>query len=70
MDSGVQSNHCRATAAAARLAGLEPHLVLLVKDTVADEDPGSHLAISPQGAQGYIYIYIYIYGHPPPQDPP
>ena len=37
---GLQSNHCRATAAAARLAGLEPHLVLLVKDTLADEDPG------------------------------
>ncbi|OLP93473.1 putative 1-aminocyclopropane-1-carboxylate deaminase [Symbiodinium microadriaticum] len=37
---GLQSNHCRATAVAARMAGLEPHLVLLVKDTVADEDPG------------------------------
>jgi D-cysteine desulfhydrase len=29
---GLQSNHCRATAAAARLVGLEPHLVLLVRD--------------------------------------
>ena len=37
---GLQSNHCRATAVAARMAGLEPHLVLLVKDTLADQDPG------------------------------
>eukprot|EP00929_Paragymnodinium_shiwhaense_P038675 TRINITY_DN20413_c0_g1_i3.p1 TRINITY_DN20413_c0_g1~~TRINITY_DN20413_c0_g1_i3.p1 ORF type:complete len:423 (+),score=63.13 TRINITY_DN20413_c0_g1_i3:73-1341(+) len=37
---GLQSNHCRATAAAARLVGLEPHIVLLVSDRHADEDPG------------------------------
>lgn len=32
---GLQSNHCRATAAAARLVGLEPHLVLLARDSLA-----------------------------------
>ena len=37
---GVQSNHCRATAAAARLVGMDPHLVLLVRDAHADDDPG------------------------------
>ncbi|CAJ1405798.1 unnamed protein product [Effrenium voratum] len=37
---GLQSNHCRATAAAARLLGLEAHLVLLVKDSMVDQDPG------------------------------
>jgi len=37
---GVQSNHCRATAAAARLVGMEPHLVLLVRDKLLDTDPG------------------------------
>lgn len=37
---GTQSNHCRATAAAARMVGLEPHLVLLVGDRHADRDPG------------------------------
>jgi len=31
---GLQSNHCRATAAAARLVGLEPYLVLLVRDSL------------------------------------
>ena len=28
---GEQSNHCRATAAAARMVGLEPHLTLRTK---------------------------------------
>lgn len=37
---GMQSNHCRATAAAARLAGLEPHLVLLVRDRDKDAEVG------------------------------
>ena len=37
---GMQSNHCRATAAAARLVGLEPHVVLLASDAKVDEDPG------------------------------
>ena len=37
---GLQSNHCRATAAAARLAGLEPHLVLLVRDREIDSEVG------------------------------
>lgn len=37
---GLQSNHCRATAAAARLVGLEPHLVLLVRDRDADAEVG------------------------------
>ena len=37
---GIQSNHCRATAAAARLVGLEPHLVLRCSATVVDSDPG------------------------------
>ena len=37
---GVQSNHCRATAAAARLAGLEPHVVLLVRDRAINEEVG------------------------------
>ena len=37
---GMQSNHCRATAAAARMVGLEPHLVLLVRDKDKDSDPG------------------------------
>eukprot|EP00401_Gymnodinium_catenatum_P067876 CAMPEP_0117476434 /NCGR_PEP_ID=MMETSP0784-20121206/10307_1 /TAXON_ID=39447 /ORGANISM="" /LENGTH=371 /DNA_ID=CAMNT_0005270709 /DNA_START=1 /DNA_END=1113 /DNA_ORIENTATION=- len=37
---GLQSNHCRATAAAARYVGLEPHVVLLVKDGKEKQDPG------------------------------
>lgn len=37
---GLQSNHCRATAAAARLVGLEPHLVLLAGDVAKNADPG------------------------------
>ena len=36
---GEQSNHCRATASAAAMHGLEPHLILRCKD--ADIDPGS-----------------------------
>lgn len=36
---GEQSNHCRATAAAARMVGLEPHLILRTKraDTIREE---------------------------------
>ena len=37
---GLQSNHCRATAAAARLVGLEPHIVLLVRDREIDHEVG------------------------------
>ena len=38
---GVQSNHCRATATAARYLGLEPHLVLRTTTRGAqDDDPG------------------------------
>eukprot|EP00913_Durusdinium_trenchii_P015854 g14899.t1 len=37
---GLQSNHCRATAVCAKLLGLEPHVVLLVKDQMLQEDPG------------------------------
>lgn len=37
---GLQSNHCRATAAAARLVDLEPHLVLVVGDAAVNQDPG------------------------------
>ncbi len=35
---GIQSNHCRATAAAARYLGLDAHLVL--RTSTPDEDPG------------------------------
>lgn len=35
---GEQSNHCRATAAAARMVGLEPHLIL--RSSKADDDMG------------------------------
>ena len=35
---GIQSNHCRATAAAARRVGLEPHIVL--RTDKPDADPG------------------------------
>lgn len=38
--TGVQSNHCRATAAAARLVGLEPHLVLVMRDREIDTEIG------------------------------
>jgi D-cysteine desulfhydrase len=37
---GLQSNHCRATAAAARQVGLEPHLVLLVRDKDIENEVG------------------------------
>ena len=36
----MQSNHCRATAAAARLVGLEPHLVLVLRDREIDTEVG------------------------------
>ncbi|KAL2631056.1 hypothetical protein R1flu_015742 [Riccia fluitans] len=37
---GVQSNHCRATAVAARYLGLDVYLILRTSRTVVDEDPG------------------------------
>ena len=36
---GIQSNHCRASAAAARCCGLEPHIILRTPDPDVD-DPG------------------------------
>ena len=35
---GIQSNHCRATSAAARRVGLEPHIIL--RTAQPDADPG------------------------------
>lgn len=35
---GIQSNHCRATAVAARMLGLDSYLLLRTTDP--DEDPG------------------------------
>ena len=35
---GEQSNHCRATAAAARMLGLEPHLILRTKQAMHAQD--------------------------------
>lgn len=37
---GIQSNHCRATAVAARYLGLDCHLILRNSRTEADNDPG------------------------------
>ncbi|KAK9846169.1 hypothetical protein WJX84_000841 [Apatococcus fuscideae] len=37
---GIQSNHCRATAVAARYLGLECHLILRNSRQLADQDPG------------------------------
>lgn len=38
---GIQSNHCRATSTAARLLGLQPHLILrTTSHGASDEDPG------------------------------
>lgn len=37
---GVQSNHCRATAVAARYVGLEAHLILRTSAALVDGDPG------------------------------
>ncbi|GAQ78288.1 hypothetical protein KFL_000100530 [Klebsormidium nitens] len=37
---GIQSNHCRATAVAARYAGLDTFLILRTSKVVVDQDPG------------------------------
>jgi len=37
---GIQSNHCRATAVAARYLGLDCHLILRNSRQLADADPG------------------------------
>mmetsp|Transcript_11515 Transcript_11515/g.19655 ORF Transcript_11515/g.19655 Transcript_11515/m.19655 type:complete len:367 (+) Transcript_11515:775-1875(+) len=37
---GIQSNHCRATAVAARYLGLEPYVILRTEKKVVDKDPG------------------------------
>ncbi|KAL0039953.1 hypothetical protein WJX77_012639 [Trebouxia sp. C0004] len=37
---GIQSNHCRATAVAARYLGLDSHLILRTSRELADSDPG------------------------------
>lgn len=43
---GIQSNHCRATAVAARRLGLEPHLVQRVQDPQSDPGLVGNLLIS------------------------
>lgn len=51
---GVQSNHCRATATAAKYVGLETHLILRNTERGAGEDPGlvgNLLVERMQGAQ-------------------
>lgn len=37
---GIQSNHCRATAVAARYVGMESHLILRNNKVMAEQDPG------------------------------
>eukprot|EP00854_Cymbomonas_tetramitiformis_P007640 gene7640-9101_t len=37
---GIQSNHCRATAVAARYAGLDTYLILRTSKELVEEDPG------------------------------
>lgn len=37
---GIQSNHCRATAVAAKYLGLDSYLILRTSRTVVDKDPG------------------------------
>lgn len=37
---GIQSNHCRATAVAAKMLGLEAHLILRTSRALVDQDPG------------------------------
>lgn len=37
---GIQSNHCRATAVAANMVGLDAHVILRTSRSVIDEDPG------------------------------
>eukprot|EP00850_Spirogloea_muscicola_P012575 SM000082S22817 [mRNA] locus=s82:150213:153369:+ [translate_table: standard] len=37
---GIQSNHCRATAVAARSVGLDSYLILRTSSALADQDPG------------------------------
>lgn len=37
---GIQSNHCRATAVAAKMVGLDAHLILRTSASVVDDDPG------------------------------
>jgi D-cysteine desulfhydrase len=37
---GIQSNHCRATVAAANMLGLEPHVILRTSRFAVEEDPG------------------------------
>lgn len=43
---GEQSNHCRATAAAARMVGLEPHLILRTKRAPRIQEGGEDLGLT------------------------
>jgi len=62
---GLQSNHCRATAAAARMVGLEPHLILrtpeadkkdvgMVGNVLLDRMVGSHIYTCTPGEYGRV----------------
>jgi D-cysteine desulfhydrase len=59
---GLQSNHCRATAAAARMVGLEPHLILrtpeedvgMVGNVLIDRMVGSQIYTCTPGEYGRV----------------
>jgi 1-aminocyclopropane-1-carboxylate deaminase/D-cysteine desulfhydrase-like pyridoxal-dependent ACC family enzyme len=53
---GIQSNHCRATASAARIVGMEPHLILRTKAAAAatsapPSDPSDRSSVSSSEAE-------------------
>jgi D-cysteine desulfhydrase len=52
---GEQSNHCRATAAACRMVGLEPHLILRTKraDEIQQAASSSSSSSDDEGGMGY-----------------
>ena len=49
---GIQSNHCRATAVAARMLGLEAHLVLRTRRAALRADPGGIGNLLPERMAG------------------
>lgn len=65
---GIQSNHCRATAAAATYLGLECHLILRNTEHHAGQDAGLVGNLLPERLQGaYIHqVCPRRYRRPPP----
>lgn len=67
---GIQSNHCRATAAAATYLGMDCHLILRNTEHHARQDAGLVGNLLPERLQGAHIHQVRLHSHSNPTLPP